>query len=249
MLKYLLLILAIYSLSIQRVLAQSVVQTNNQLWLGYMSNTTINGKHSLWNDVHYVPNGFFIIRTGITKQYNWVNATIGYAYGKLPNASNKDKLQRNEHRPWAQVQASIIMPRKWIFIPRIRYDARLRQETINGVLNNSYSFVHRFRIMTSFRKSITKNPIKIGSPYIAFSNEVLLNVGQSTTTQSFDQNRFSIMVGTVQKNIQIQVGYMNRYVKASDNLFTKNNTLVLWVTHRLTLKKTTNSSNLIQDGE
>lgn len=214
-----------------------------------MTSTQLNKKYSLWNDAHFVPDGFFLIRTGITRHLKPVNITAGYAYGRLPVSAGNGSLNRAEHRPWAQAQASFPLGRHVVVIPRFRYDARFRQNIANGEPVNSYSFLNRVRFMTTLRKFITANETTIGRPFVGISNELLLNFGANVTFNRFDQNRISLTAGTKYKNIQVQVGYMNRYVKTGPDRFTQNHTLVLWVTHNLNVKRTATKSDTELDGE
>jgi hypothetical protein len=229
--------------------AQPNALSQRQVWLGYMTSTHLNKKYSLWNDTHFVPKGFFILRTGITARINPVNITIGYAYGRLPVSANSNNLNRIEHRPWAQVQAFFPVSNQFTFIPRVRHDARFRQDVVNGELVNSYSFLNRIRLMATLRKFITKQETTIGKPFIGISDELLLNFGKNVTFNRFDQNRLSLIVGTQYRTIQVQFGYMNRYVKATPNQFIQNHTLLLWVTHTFNLKRTVTENNVEQDGE
>ncbi len=212
--------------------SQSTTQSQNQLWLGYMTSTSLNQKYSLWNDIHYVPGGFFLLRTGITKNINSVNFTVGYAYGRLPTSSKSNSLNRQEHRPWFQLQTNIGLGKQFFFIPRFRYDGRFRQDIENGSTLDSYSFTSRLRFMTTFRKFITEKEVYIGKPFIGIGNELLLNFGKNVSNNHFDQNRFYILAGTQFKHLQIQTGYMNRFVQSGAKSYTTNHTLVIWVTQQ-----------------
>lgn len=217
--------------------------------MGYMTTVQLNQKYSLLNDVHLVPEGFFLLRTGITLDTKPLNVTVGYAYGRLPVSADNKSLNRIEHRPWAQVQASYNLPKQFVIIPRLRYDARFRQDVSNGELINSYSFINRVRFMATVRKFVTANETSIGKPFIGVSDELLLNFGKNVTFNRFDQNRFSLMAGTQYKNMQLQLGYMNRYVKTGTNQFTQNHTLVIWFTHKFNSKKMKIQTDVELDGE
>lgn len=75
------------------------VAERNQLWLGWMTSGKISDKISLWNDFHYVPETFLVLRTGIS-YHVLPNFTVtgGYAYLNLPTISDDIKLNRTEHR-------------------------------------------------------------------------------------------------------------------------------------------------------
>ena len=222
--------------TLNHVFAQRTVTHQNQIWMGYMTNIQLNSKYSLWNDVHLVPTGFFLLRTGLTRHIANMNVTIGYGYGRLPVSATNTSLNRVEHRPWGQIQQSFSLPKHFSIIGRFRYDARFRQNIKNDEPTNTWSFINRVRVMATVRKHLTSNETNIGRPFISVSDEILLNYGKHVTYNRFDQNRISLMIGTQYKNFQFQVGYMNRYVKTGDDHFTQNNTLVLWFTHQFNSK-------------
>jgi Protein of unknown function (DUF2490) len=229
--------------------AQRTVISQNQIWMGYMTTLQLNKRYSLWNDVHLVPKGFFLLRTGVVRDMKHVNITAGYAYGRLPASSDNTNLTRTEHRPWAQAQTSLALPKQFVLIPRLRYDARFRQDVLNGAPIDAYSFIHRVRLMVTLRKFLTTNETSIGKPFINLSEELLLNFGKNVTFNRFDQNRISLMIGTQHKTIQLQVGYMNRFVKTGTEQFTRNHTLVFWLTHRFGAKQAPMKKEIEVDGE
>jgi hypothetical protein len=214
-----------------------------------MTSTKINNTFSWWNDLHFVPSGFFIVRTGLTRHFNQTHVTAGYGYGKLPLSADNKALKRTEHRPWAQIQHSFALPYQMALIGRLRYDARFRQDVSGSELLSSYTFTNRVRFMITLRKFLTTEPTTIGRPFVGLSEELLLNFGSQVTFNRFDQNRVSLMLGTQYKNIQLQVGYMNRLVKTGENQFVRNNTLVIWITHQLNLKVKSPAKIAEHDGE
>lgn len=221
----------------------------SQLWVGYMTTIQVTKKYILWNDVHLVPSAFFIARTGLIWNIKKFNATAGYAYGRLPVDSTQNGLKRSEHRLWGQVQGVYTLPKNLVAIPRIRYDARFRQEVAQGELMDSYAFVNRIRFMFTLRKFLTPTETSIGKPFISLNDELLLNFGKRVTYNRFDQNRISLMVGTQHKSIQIQMGYMNRFVKTGADQFTENHTLIIWCTHKFNNKRLATKHNAEPDGE
>jgi hypothetical protein len=223
---------------------QKHITTKQQVWLGYMSSGMIAKKWSLWNDFHYVNNGgFFVARTGITYQLPQTAITAGYALLLLPMNSSNNKLARKEHRPWAQVVFSTPLAGNFSLTNRIRYDARFKQEAVDGKLTDNYLFNHRLRFQTTVRKSLPK--LKWGKqvPFVNVGNEVLINIGKNIHYNTFDQYRFSFMVGVQKGNIQYMTGYMQRYVLSGYNKttdvfdYTANHSLAIWVIQKLDLRK------------
>ncbi|MFN5169194.1 MAG: DUF2490 domain-containing protein [Cyclobacteriaceae bacterium] len=213
-------------------LAQKQVVTQNQIWFGYMTSTRLSTRYAWWNDTHLVPSGFFVLRTGLTR--NWENAslTAGYAFLLLPKSPQDLSLERKEHRPWAQLQGTFPLANGFSLTQRIRYDARFRQRVVGDEFLDEYSFVNRVRFMISIRKFIRVSDGSKWRPFVSLNNEILVNFGKEVTFNSFDQNRISLMLGVQRANLQWQVGYMSRFVQVLPQQFINNNTLVVWVTHR-----------------
>lgn len=217
--------------------AQEKTVQKNQVWIGYMTSTKISDKYSIWNDVHYVPESFAIVRTGLTRNVlNNGGITVGYAFLKLP-VSPETKLERNEHRPWAQVQLTAPLAAKWSVTQRIRYDARFRQRINDGELADGYTFNHRLRLLLSIRKNIGNCSARGVQPYLAVSNETLLNFGKEITYNTFDQNRASLSFGIQKKQIQYQLGFMNRFVQTGPARYSSNQTVVIWVIQKFDLTR------------
>jgi hypothetical protein len=211
------------------------ISTNQQVWFGYMTSTKLNDSYSVWNDFHYVPEGFFVARTGLTHHAKNTNLTAGYAFLLLPQSTAEPKLKRQEHRPWAQVVFSFPLQRSFSLVHRLRYDARFKQNVVNNELMDGSTFTNRVRFLTALKKMIGSSGDRKWRPYVVFANEVLLNFGESVAS-TFDQNRIQLSLGLQGKNIQFQVGYMNRFVQTDATRYIHNHTLLFWVTHKLTLK-------------
>ena len=207
-----------------------------QVWLAYISSTKISEHYSIWNDVHYVPDGFGIIRTGLTRHFSNYSITGGYAFAWLSPGGDTKTLNRHEHRPWAQTQFSIPVNTKTSFISRIRYEARFREKIVNGEIDNGYMFTNRARFLVSLRRTIGKSERRSAVPYVTVSNEILLNFGENANN-TFDQNRIALSFGIQRKNTQYQLGFMNRYVQAGEGKYILNHTLTLWVTQKFDLRK------------
>jgi hypothetical protein len=209
---------------------------NNQIWIGYMTSAMISQKYSIWNDVHFVPESFGIIRTGLTRHFNNTTFTAGYAYAWLTPGGDKTSLTRNEQRPWCQLQFNLPVNPKFTLVQRIRYEARFRENISQGEIVDGYTFTNRVRFMVSLKRTLGQTEGKSTIPYVAVADEVLLNFGENANN-TFDQNRISLSFGLQKKNIQYQVGFMNRFVQATADKYVLNHTLVFWVTQKLDLKK------------
>lgn len=214
-----------------------------QVWAGYMTSSRISEKYAIWNDFHYVPDGFFVARTGLTRRFfQNMNLTAGYAYLSLPVTSNEVKLNRNEHRPWAQVVVNHKVSNKLYMTNRLRYDMRFRQDFGEGELFDSFSFNHRVRMLIGVRIPLKGEEIKSGTPFLNVSNEILMNYGRNVSSPNYlDQNRFWVNFGWQFDNLSVQLGYMNRFVQPPNRTqMIRNHTLLLWVTQSFDFRKKAN---------
>ena len=209
------------------------------MWVGYMTSGKLSEKYSLWNDFHYVPDGFFVARTGLTRFFHEnLNLTAGYAYLNVPTQSDGVSLNRNEHRPWMQMVANHKVSNKLQMINRIRYDMRFRQDFANGELLDGFTFNHRLRMLISMRFPLVGKEIIGGTPFVNISNEILVNFGENVANNYLDQNRLWLTFGIRLDNVSFQVGYMNRFVQLPQNSnFVRNHTLIMWVTHNFDFRK------------
>lgn len=209
------------------------------MWVGYMTSGKLSEKYSLWNDFHYVPDGFFVARTGLTRFFHEnLNLTAGYAYLNVPTQSDGVSLNRNEHRPWMQMVANHKVSNKLQMINRIRYDMRFRQDFANGELLDGFTFNHRLRMLISMRFPLMGKEIIGGTPFVNISNEILVNFGENVANNYLDQNRLWLTFGIRLDNVSFQVGYMNRFVQLPQNSnFVRNHTLIMWVTHNFDFRK------------
>jgi hypothetical protein len=218
---------------------EKTVVHQQQQWVGYMTSGKLSEKWSVWNDFHYVPDGFFVARTGISRHfYSNLTLTGGYAYLSIPALSQEVKLFRTEHRPWAQLVANHKVSNRLYMANRLRYDARFRQNFAEGELLDDFTFNHRLRMLISMRFPLIGTEIKGGTPFINFSNEILVNFGKNVGFNHLDQNRFWVTFGWQITNLTIQTGYMHRFVQLPTGLnFNTNHTFILWVTHNFDLRK------------
>lgn len=207
-----------------------------QVWLGYMSSTRLSQHYSWWNDFHFVPQGFFVARTGITRHIKSVNLTAGYAYLLLPTYSGSS-LQRKEHRPWAEIFYTLPVNKSVQFIQRYRYEARFKENVKDSMVTNGYSFTNRARLFFGLRKNFKWNESAKITPFILVADELLVNFGANVTYNTFDQNRILVSIGLQKGNTQYQLGYMNRFVQTGVSEFSNNNTICIWVTQKFSLQK------------
>jgi hypothetical protein len=209
-------------------------EVSPQAWLGYITSYRLSDKYSLWNDWHYVPTSFFLSRHGLTRHLSQqVSMSGGYAWGYLTTpGSGSDRLDRFEHRPWAQLLMNLPLGTKYTFSHRLRYDARFRQNITNGETDSGFAFNHRVRYMMAFRRPLTAVRLFNNTPFAVVGNEVLINFAPQITGNQLDQVRTWVMLGYQVNSMTIQTGYMYRYVPATaPATFYHYHTATLWVTH------------------
>ncbi|WP_299986770.1 DUF2490 domain-containing protein [uncultured Pontibacter sp.] len=228
---YLLMLLLLFCCPAKLAAQQKEVQQNEQLWFGYMTSSRVSERFSIWNDFHYIPDGFGVVRTGLTTHFpNRIDVTAGYAHVWLPVGG---ELRRREHRPWAQLVIPTPLGGNFALQHRLRWDLRYRQRLAAGELAEGYTFNHRARLQTVLRRNFPALTIGGVLPSLVVSNELLMNLGEEATAP-FDQNRISLMAAARYQGLMLQAGYMNRYVQAATpGRFTGNHTLVVWLFHTI----------------
>ena len=98
-----------------------------EVWGGYIGNIALNQKWRIWNDLHIIPTSFGMFRYGITYQTKSnYQITIGPAYLRTSTPFS-NKLEREEHRIWGEIQKNFKINSKFRYITRYRYDGRFRE--------------------------------------------------------------------------------------------------------------------------
>lgn len=229
-------------ITVNLVNAQKQIDSGPQAWVGYINSIRLNKNYSLWNDLHFVPQSFFILRHGFTYHASQeVSFTAGYAWLETAVAASNYKLQRFEYRPWAQMMVNLPVGTKYSIHHRVRYDYRIRQRMELGLPQNDFSPYHRLRFMSSVRRPLKGSSFGNKIPYVNIGNEILVNFGRPINTDHFDQNRFWLMLGMQYDQFNLQLGYMNRYTSTlNPNVYNNYHSLVLWITHAIKRKNMPN---------
>lgn len=223
--------------------SQNKITENQQLWLGYITESKFSESFSWWNDAHWVPESFFIVRTGLTFHFGEkykMTSTLGYAHAWIyPTEGNS--TFRPEHRPFGQTTLSHPIKSFRIF-HRLRYEARFRGLIIEDHLQNEFNFNYRFRYLLQARYFF-KDQEK-GKFYLMASDEILFNAGHEIKDNfRMDQNRISLGIGYQINKITFQVAYMNQMVESNTSYtFRMNHNLQLLVFHNFDLRKKTSSN-------
>ncbi|MCX8149699.1 DUF2490 domain-containing protein [Thermaurantimonas aggregans] len=215
------------------------VRNEPAIWGGYISSIKVSDRISVWNDLHYVPESFFIYRTGLSWHFTpQVVGTAGYAF--LNAAPRVDGLlARSEHRPWGQLVFNFKIGEAAQFNHRIRYDYRIRQSVFAGEIHNhSWTAYHRLRFMSSLRFPLVGRSLGDYKPFFSVNNEILFNFGKNIVWNYFDQNRSWINLGYQLPYATVQFGYMLRWVQGqTPGDVTNYHTALLWITHVIDTRK------------
>ncbi|MBK7805064.1 MAG: DUF2490 domain-containing protein [Saprospiraceae bacterium] len=94
-----------------------------EVWGAYINTISLSDTWKIWNDYHYVTNGFSIIRPRLPiRRPKDISLPAGYAF-VLASTSNTNQLIRQENRIWGQAIKKIHLHPKLQYIIRFRYDA------------------------------------------------------------------------------------------------------------------------------
>lgn len=223
------------------VLSQTIKEHDNRVWAGYMTEAKINDKFSLWNDTHWMPESFFLLRTGLTFHFDSrFKATTTLGYGRLWIYPSEKEFHtfRPEHRIWGQTTFA----RKYGALRhffRFRYEARFRHKLANDELLPGYNFNWRLRWLYQIRYDFPAKDDAKNHFYSVVSDEFLLHAGKEIKNDfRMDQNRLTFALGYQMENISMQLGYMNivNQSNTKSDLFMKH-TLVFWVFHKMDFRK------------
>lgn len=218
--------------------SQNKITENQQLWIGYLTQTKFSASFSWWNDAHWVPDGFAIGRTGITYHFGEkqkITTSLGYAYALIYPPEGNSTF-RPEHRPWGQSTLSH-QKNSFRFLHRLRYEARFRGLIEDDHLENEFNFNYRFRYLFQSRYYINNH--KKNQLYLMASNEIIFNAGHEIKHNfRMDQNRVSIGIGYQIKNLSFQLAYMNQLIESNtSSTFKMNHNLQFLVFHNFDLRK------------
>lgn len=215
---------------------------NEQLWIGYLTQSKISKNYSLWNDTHWVPDNFYIIRTGLTFHFdNKLNTTttLGYALAWF-NPPEGQEIFIFEQRPWGQTTISH-SSKSFNFFHRLRYEARFRSVIVADERTSDYGFNFRFRYLFQ-AKLYFKNQPNSNRLYALVSDEIMFNAGDEITNGfRFDQNRIALGLGYQTKNMTFQLAYMKQVILANTTDTHKvNHNLQIFIFHNFDFTKKQN---------
>ena len=175
-------------------------------WLIYIGNKKLNSKWNIHNEVQYRNYNAIgdleqlLLRTGLGYNLNENNnVLLGYGYILSENyiGDSDNKISVNEHRIFQQYTTKQNVG-KVNLSHRYRFEQRFVED----------DFKLRFRYFLSLNIPLKTNETGISPLYLSAYNEIFLNSKSSI----FDRNRVYGGLGyNLNKNIKIEVGYMNQF--------------------------------------
>lgn len=248
-----LLVLLGFVFSAAEAQKQIVTQTNS--WATYMGSHRLSDRWGVYTEYSWR-------RSGLSFD-NWMQSlsrvavdyytksgaqlSVGYAFiGFYKYGAQPISYTRNEQRTFLQLITSQQLGRFYTS-NRFRLEQRwLQNKTLsdgNYVMNEDDPFIYnnRLRYRYSVNVPLTKKTMEDNTLFLAMTDEVFINAGKEIKLNVFDQNRFITGLGwRLDKNRNIQVGYMNQYiVKGDAKKAERNNTLNLILNWGLDFRKST----------
>lgn len=232
------------------VFSQKQISTQSHAWVVYVGNHKISERWGILTEYQWRRNDFFLqwqqslLRFGIDyygkqgEQYS-----IGYAWAKtFPYGSQPIAHLNDEHRIWEQ-----FMLKNKVGRIELNHRYRLEQRFIESWVKNSnddfaqdgYLFRQRIRYRILAITPITRKEMKDNTLFFSFSVEPFLGFGKGIGKNILDQNRLYAGFGwRFNKNVNVQVGYLNQYIVKSDGIRSeRNHTLQFGMTYNLDFSK------------
>ena len=186
-------------------------ESNFGNWLIYIGNKKINPTWNIHHEVQYRNYNVIgdleqlLLRTGLGYSFNESknNVLLGYGYILSENYSGigDNKASINEHRIFQQFTS-----KQKVGIVKLNHRYRFEQRFVES------DFKLRFRYFLGISIPLFNSEENKNNLYLSAYNEIFLN----TESAVFDRNRvFGGMGYHVNKNIRLEVGYMNQFFEKS----------------------------------
>jgi hypothetical protein len=221
------------------------VTDRSQVWLGYLNQTRISNKFSVWLDLHARRNDFLerwattIVRPGLTYHLSeHARFTAGYAYVSHWPALESQHTIRPEHRLWQQISWGS-KSRKLQLNQWVRLEERFMRKLQQDALQPGNNFNYKARYMITLLVPLKGDHIQPGVPFGVLNEEIHLNFGKEIVFNYFDQNRLFAGIGyPFTKSLNAQIGYMQVFQQLpAGNRFFDTHALRLFIFHNLDLRK------------
>ncbi|RTQ49254.1 DUF2490 domain-containing protein [Hymenobacter gummosus] len=152
-----------------------------------------------------------------------------FPYGDFPASSNSP-----EHRLYEQ-----ILLRDEAGPVQLQHRYRLEQRWIHWPGDLDYTYQNRARYLLRLTLPLFGPKIEPRMPYLAASDEVMINFGRRVRNNIFDQNRLYAGFGyAASKFVNLEAGYLNQLVQQRNGrVFEHNHTLQLSVILNVDLRR------------
>lgn len=230
---------------------QKKVVVDYSPWYSFISNGRLNHKSGITMDAQHIPGSLSLVRAGYVYFLpQRTDVTVGYArlWLRAPGALT-DALERNEHRPWLQLQHRSGISRQLTLRQRLRYELRFLQAVQLGHPQQAFNHNHRLRLQEHLQLYLPGLSIGKAEPSLILSEEILLNFGRNISHNTFDQNRLAFLLGLKQGPLQLQTGYTHRFVQSGSvsNRYISQHNLVVWLIYNIDFRKTPEQVSLFSD--
>lgn len=210
----------------------------NQQWFQYYNETKLNKRWTLLPDASYRRRDLFdehsqfLVRVGLGYSIKPnLRASAGFTYSGF---YSQDTLNRHEYRPHQE-----LLLRSRFNNIRINNRIRIEERFFHAVDNSNNTFNFRFRY--SFMLTVPVAKLSKTNPdqmfLLSVGDEIFINAGKETPTQTFDQNRFTISpIFQLNKNLSISPVWNNQYAStATSGRYRHTHVFWLQVRHNLDL--------------
>lgn len=217
-------------LQIFKATSQEVLPPQNQLWVSYLSETSIaSSKISVNADLLEVPGAFLMATAGGSYSLS-SNFKLTAAYAQL--WFNKENPQNNivEFRPYLQLTSKSKW-RKFDVLHRLRYEARWTEHLVYDEQKHATTFKGRVRYFLQLKYPLFA--IYHQKIFAFTGNEVLFHLTKSI---SLDQERWSAGIGIQSRDLTMQLAYMYRdKMNVSDTQNQVYNTVCVTLFHHINI--------------
>ncbi|UYZ59002.1 DUF2490 domain-containing protein [Hymenobacter latericus] len=220
---------------------ERVADVNRHLWLVHNGNVRFSERWSVSTEAQVRRTSF-----GREPQQNLVRGALdyhvsknlilsaGYAFQKsFPYGDFPAAGRSIENRLQQQVVLRDLDGRV-----QVQHRYRLEQRWVRREPETDFQFTNRMRYQVRLALPLLGPRIKPGMPYLAASNEVMINFGSNVRRNIFDQNRLFAGVGyQASKLLTLEGGYLNQLVQhGSGRVLEHNHTLQLSLNLNLDLR-------------
>lgn len=213
MIKNVIIVIFIFSLSANIIGQEKIINRTNQQWIQYYNQTKFS-KHWLlladggvrWKD-KLSARSQYIIRFGVGYQLNDnIRVAVGIAHLGFYQSG---QIKKVEFRPYQEFSIKQVFGKIGIS-HRFRIEERYFRKVLNGKITTEDQFNFRFRY--SFSLSIPLFSITDLKVSLNVGDEIFINAGKEIVYNVFDQNR--LLVGsTIQlnKNLNVDLIYNGQF--------------------------------------